>query len=91
MFFLQAMKLLTRTSEVSEMSVSDTATPKSKRSIDDITVERCSTTKKICLKPVKLEKLDEKNDENEEDEKKSGVNNEVNENPEPDYSEYAGL
>ncbi|OAO92807.1 hypothetical protein AXX17_AT5G29550 [Arabidopsis thaliana] len=64
------------------------------RSIDDITVEGCSTTKKICLKPVKLEKLDEKNDEmvgNEEDEKKSGVNNEVNENPEPDYSEYAGL
>jgi len=53
-----------------------------------ISVERCSNSKKICLKPIKLEKLNGKNDEeigNKEDEEKTGVNNEANENTNFNY------
>nr|BAB01893.1 unnamed protein product [Arabidopsis thaliana] len=50
--------------------------------------KRCSNSKKICLKPIKLEKLNGKNDEeigNKEDEEKTGVNNEANENTNFNY------
>jgi len=67
------MYLLTNSSEGSKMSVSGMTTPSSKRTVEDTSLERCSTTKKTCLKPIKLEKLDGLTEiGKEEDEKEVG-------------------
>ncbi|KAL9811904.1 putative nucleic acid-binding, replication factor A [Arabidopsis thaliana] len=69
----EAMYLLTNSSEGSKMSVSGMTTPSSKRTVEDTSLERCSTTKKTCLKPIKLEKLDGLTEiGKEEDEKEVG-------------------
>jgi len=67
------MYLLTNSS--SEMLVSGMTTPSSKRAVEDTSMERCYTTKKTCLKPIKLEKLDGNKETElgkEEDEKNNG-------------------
>ncbi|CAD5332983.1 unnamed protein product [Arabidopsis thaliana] len=69
----KAMYLLTNSSEGSKLSVSGMTTPSSKRTVEDTSLERCSTTKKTCLKPIKLEKLDGLTEiGKEEDEKEVG-------------------
>jgi len=67
------MYLLTNSS--SEMLVSGMTTPSSKIAVEDTSVERCSITKKTCLKPIKLEKFDGNNETElgkEEDKKNNG-------------------